>query len=80
MMVKKQRRYGYDRRHETVSYERQPCGERVLPIFNIKKWKVPKKEFVDGNEQIMKRVCDANADGMTVNFPDKLMAYIREKS
>ena len=31
------------------------------------------------NEDLMQRVYDACADGMTVNFPDKLTQYIRSK-
>jgi glycerophosphoryl diester phosphodiesterase len=29
-----------------------------------------------GNEALMRQVVDAGADGMTVNFPDKLLAYL----
>ena len=32
-----------------------------------------------GNEEIMKKVFDAGADGMTVNFPDLLLNYIASK-
>jgi glycerophosphoryl diester phosphodiesterase len=28
------------------------------------------------NDVLMRQVIDAGADGMTVNFPDKLLAYI----
>lgn len=28
------------------------------------------------NEALMERVCRCGADGMTVNFPDKLTAYL----
>ncbi len=37
--------------------------------FNVRPWGV-------GNEYWMHHVYDCNADGMTVNFPDKLCAYI----
>jgi glycerophosphoryl diester phosphodiesterase len=30
-------------------------------------------------EDLMKRVVDAGADGMTVNFPDKLVEYLRSR-
>ncbi|MBQ6698999.1 MAG: MBL fold metallo-hydrolase [Oscillospiraceae bacterium] len=41
--------------------------------FNVRAWGVL-------NEEVMKNVYDAGADGMTVNFPDKLAEYIsREK-
>ena len=41
--------------------------------FNVRAWGV-------GNEEDMKYVYDCMADGMTVNFPDKLTAYIKEQS
>jgi glycerophosphoryl diester phosphodiesterase len=31
------------------------------------------------NETLMRQVVDAGADGMTVNFPDKLMAYVQSR-
>ncbi|MBQ8814894.1 MAG: MBL fold metallo-hydrolase [Lachnospiraceae bacterium] len=37
--------------------------------FNVRAWGVK-------DEELMKQVYDAGADGMTVNFPDKLAAYI----
>ena len=37
--------------------------------FSVRAWGI-------ANEEIMKRVYDAGADGMTVNFPDKLIDYI----
>ena len=41
--------------------------------FNVRAWGVK-------NEEHMKKVYDAGADGMTVNFPDKLAKYINERS
>lgn len=38
--------------------------------FHVRAWGI-------SNEQIMKAVYDNGADGMTVNFPDKLLAYIK---
>jgi glycerophosphoryl diester phosphodiesterase len=38
--------------------------------FIVRAWGV-------ANEALMRQVVDAGADGMTVNFPDKLMAYIK---
>ena len=32
------------------------------------------------NEELMRNVYDSMADGMTVNFPDKLNAYIKVKA
>jgi glycerophosphoryl diester phosphodiesterase len=29
------------------------------------------------DEALMRQVVDAGADGMTVNFPDKLLAYVQ---
>ena len=40
--------------------------------FNVRAWGVC-------SEKIMKNVYDCMADGMTVNFPDKLNSYIRSK-
>ena len=41
--------------------------------FNVRAWGV-------SNETVMGQVYDAGADGMTVNFPDKLTAYIAEQT
>ncbi len=41
--------------------------------FNVRAWGV-------SNEDLMKTVYEAGADGMTVNFPDKLTEYIKTKS
>lgn len=40
--------------------------------FRIRAWGV-------SNEEDMRRVYDNGADGTTVNFPDKLLAYIKQK-
>ncbi len=40
--------------------------------FNVRAWGV-------ANEELMRRVYDAGADGTTVNFPDKLIEYIASK-
>ena len=41
--------------------------------FNVRAWGI-------SDETIMKQVYDAGVDGMTVNFPDKLQAYIAEQT
>ena len=41
--------------------------------FNVRAWGV-------SDETLMRQVYDALADGMTVNFPDKLTAYIRQQT
>lgn len=41
--------------------------------FRVRAWGVK-------DETLMRRVYDAGADGMTVNFPDKLTAYIKQKN
>lgn len=41
--------------------------------FNVRAWGVD-------SDETMKNVYDSLADGMTVNFPDRLDAYIREKA
>lgn len=40
--------------------------------FAVRAWGVE-------NEELMRRVVDAGADGMTVNFPDKALEYLRGK-
>ena len=40
--------------------------------FNVRAWGV-------SDETLMRQVYDSMADGMTVNFPDKLTAYIQEQ-
>lgn len=40
--------------------------------FRVRSWDI-------SNRDVMKAVCDAGADGMTVNFPDKLTEYIKEQ-
>lgn len=55
-----------------------PRGDQVTPELVarlhglglvVRAWGVP-------DEETMRRVADAGADGMTVNFPDKLLAYL----
>jgi glycerophosphoryl diester phosphodiesterase len=41
--------------------------------FNVRAWGI-------SDEQIMRAVYDMGADGMTVNFPDKLTTYIKERT
>lgn len=41
--------------------------------FNVRAWGL-------ANKDLMRQVYDAGADGMTVNFPDKLTAYIQQKA
>ena len=41
--------------------------------FNVRAWGVR-------NEDLMRQVYDSMADGMTVNFPDKLSAYMKEQA
>lgn len=41
--------------------------------FNVRAWGV-------ANEDLMRQVYDAGADGTTVNFPDKLIEYIASKA
>ena len=41
--------------------------------FNVRAWGVE-------NEELMKNVYDCMADGMTVNFPDKLVEYVKART
>ena len=52
-----------------VTAERVAAWHRLG--FNVRAWGV-------ANEELMKNVYDAGADGMTVNFPDKLLEYINQ--
>jgi glycerophosphoryl diester phosphodiesterase len=40
--------------------------------FNVRAWGV-------SNEDLMRRMVEAGVDGMTVNFPDRLMACLQRK-
>ena len=64
------------------AYEICPHGD-IVDAESVKKWhalglNVRAWGIVD--EDMMKRVYDAGADGMTVNFPDKMLAYIAKKN
>ncbi len=41
--------------------------------FVVRAWGV-------ADEALMRQVVEAGADGMTVNFPDKLLAYVQSRS
>ena len=58
-----------------------PHGSDVTPE-NVAKWHargLNVRAWGIADEQIMKKVYDAGADGMTVNFPDLLLRYMAEK-
>ena len=66
--------------HEINAYQICPMGEKLTKEwvdvlhkegFNVRAWGI-------FNEDIMKYVYDIGVDGMTVNFPDKLLEYIGE--
>jgi glycerophosphoryl diester phosphodiesterase len=59
-----------------------PKADRVTPAlvrrlhaegFVVRAWGV-------GNDALMRQVVEAGADGMTVNFPDTLLAYVKQLS
>ena len=59
-----------------------PHGRDVTPE-NVAKWHargLNVRAWGIADEQIMKKVYDAGADGMTVNFPDKLLQYITSQN
>ncbi|MBQ7923517.1 MAG: MBL fold metallo-hydrolase [Clostridia bacterium] len=74
---------------DTVAYLKQIGAEEICPRavdvtpektaiwhregLNVRPWGVK-------NEELMRQVYDSMADGMTVNFPDKLAKYIREQA
>ena len=41
--------------------------------FVVRAWGV-------ADDALMRQVVDAGADGMTVNFPDRLLAYVKQSS
>ena len=60
-------------------YEICPYSEDATPEnvacwhslgLNVRAWGI-------ANEEIMKKAYDNGVDGMTVNFPDKLLSYIK---
>lgn len=66
---------------EISAYEVCPKAETLTPEIvktwhaaglNVRAWGVY-------DEELMKKAYEAGVDGMTVNFPDKLTAYIKEK-
>ncbi|MBQ8372572.1 MAG: hypothetical protein IJX38_06535 [Clostridia bacterium] len=63
------------------AYEICPKGEEVTSEL-VDKWHalgLGVRAWGIFNEEIMRSVYDAGADGMTVNFPDLLLGYIAEK-
>lgn len=61
-------------------YEICPHAEDVTPE-NVKRWHamgLGVRAWGISNETLMRQVYDNGADGMTVNFPDKLVAYMEE--
>ncbi len=68
------RRIGADElcpRAKDTSRERVSAWHRAG--FNVRAWGID-------SEETMKKVYDSGADGMTVNFPDLLTKYIKEKN
>ena len=73
---------------DTIAFLKQIGAEEICPHatkvtpknvaawhregFNVRAWGVH-------DETLMRQVYDSMADGMTVNFPDKLTAYIKEQ-
>ena len=54
----------------------------LVTIENVNKWHnlgLNVRAWNISSEEVMKRVYDNGADGMTVNFPDKLLDYIASK-
>ena len=63
------------------AYEICPKGSDITPE-RVKEWHslgLGVRAWGISDTDIMKKVYDAGADGMTVNFPDKLTEYIAEK-
>ncbi len=71
---------------ETISFLKQIGAEEVCPYSDevtperVDAWHregLRVRAWGIANEELMRRVYDAGADGMTVNFPDKLTEYSR---
>lgn len=56
-----------------------PPARTVTPelVRHLQAWGFVVRAWGVANEALMRQVVDAGADGMTVDFPDKLMAYLR---
>ena len=56
-------------------------GDLATPEFveSIRKAGFQPRAWGVVNEEIMRRVVDSGADGMTINFPDKLLQYLGTK-
>jgi glycerophosphoryl diester phosphodiesterase len=56
-----------------------PHAESVTPelVNNLHRKGFIVRAWGAGNEELMRRVVDAGADGLTVNFPDKLAEYLK---
>lgn len=78
-----------DGTQEVLRFLKQIGGEELCPrACNITPEKVARwheqglrvRAWGVSDEELMRQVYDAMADGMTVNFPDKLTAYIQESA
>lgn len=66
---------------EIGAYELCPHG-RELSAERVEKWHgmgLNVRAWGISSEEIMRQAYDAGADGMTVNFPDRLLEYIKER-
>ena len=58
-----------------------PMAEKITPEL-MKEWRdagLNVRAWGVTNVPIMKNMCDAGVDGMTVNFPDRLFQYLNTK-
>lgn len=71
---------------ETIARLLEIGGEEIAPkaelvtVELMKKWRnagLGVRAWGVRDDMLMKRMCDLGVDGMTVNFPDKLDAYLR---
>ncbi len=58
--------------------EMAPCAEHISKelIEKLKKLNLGVRAWGVTSVAIMKKMCDLNVDGMTVNFPDRLFEYL----
>ena len=60
--------------------EMAPCAEHISEelIIKLRNLNLGVRAWGVTSVQVMKKMCDLNVDGMTVNFPDRLFEYLNK--
>ncbi len=60
--------------------EMAPCAEHISEelIIKLRNLNLGIRAWGVTSVQVMKKMCDLNVDGMTVNFPDRLFEYLNK--